>query len=831
LATDENLITLRVADRAGNVTETNIDVTLDFTGDTTAPELQLIWPTNDMHISGSSFYLRGKIDDETATLTARIIDANDVTNDVIDLVERNGMFWVEGLPLAAGTNSIELTATDARGNVNTTSFNVVQSSVTLTIDSTPTGSVLYEPTGTVYGTVSDPNYAVTVNGVAAEVDEYGNWSAQNVPNYGQGTSTFDAQATAGGNPPVQASRQEEQPAEVKITRHLVSLRQENWGSSYTRTKTYQAGYEPGEDGAWVGKYQGQASELDIEYWEGFYAVNSEWSDTDPVGTYRTESPWGNSGPEPIPDESAQVKDVPDCSLDHVEHSTMGVNRVYVSHYYGKGVRHEWPGMLVNPTVFVAARTVETLYTGGKAEVARKAIFSLSASAWENGKPQNFPWQFTGGEVVVPERIELLGEALNSEGRLLVALPENQQIAMNLRVKSVPHLSAGSGTGKARLSISSVTFKGEFSTNYHTVLVDTNGAGYSPHWQTNAVTGQVQSGPALYVSGSRVVAGAGFAVGGGGIGETMVVRGKASGFTLWGTNTIGAGTFSVTAIADTPVAANKVDYLNPLTIEWSYAGVKDATGKLTEFVDAGQSSSPVYVSLKTPSTDSLYHTVVHLACSTPGATTPDAAFANTWSHFSGKAVKTWDDQPLHYYKTGTTFLQNMGSAAALLQDTNHSGGCDAFVDLLHSAAGVNGVWTTNVTLKPSTPYGANKFLVKNWSFTGGQTIWWFVFATGSADMVVGQSGHNFLDCTDILGLAGQNSPWPSQKVFDNHRIIQKGTVYYDPSYGFSSNSKRNYEEAAVAGYGTLNTHPDYPTQYGMLVQPISEDPQTVGLEFE
>jgi hypothetical protein len=99
------------------------------------------------------------------------------------------------------------------------------------------------------------------------------------------------------------------------------------------------------------------------------------------------------------------------------------------------------------------------------------------------------------------------------------------------------------------------------------------------------------------------------------------------------------------------------------------------------------------------------------------------------------------------------------------------------------------------------------------------------------MVVGQSGHNFLDCTDILGLAGQNSPWPSQKVFDNHRIIQKGTVYYDPSYGFSSNSKRNYEEAAVAGYGTLNTHPDYPTQYGMLVQPISEDPQTVGLEFE
>ena len=101
--TNENTITLRVADRAGNVTETNINVTLDFTGDTNAPGLSLIWPTNDMHLSGNSFYIRGGIDDETATLTARLVDANEVTNEVTGIVERNGMFWVEDLPLAAGT--------------------------------------------------------------------------------------------------------------------------------------------------------------------------------------------------------------------------------------------------------------------------------------------------------------------------------------------------------------------------------------------------------------------------------------------------------------------------------------------------------------------------------------------------------------------------------------------------------------------------------------------------------------------------------------------------------------------------------------------------------
>ncbi len=49
----------------------------------------------------------------------------------MSLVERNGMFWMEDLPLGAGMISIESTATDAAGNVNTTSFKVVQSGLTL----------------------------------------------------------------------------------------------------------------------------------------------------------------------------------------------------------------------------------------------------------------------------------------------------------------------------------------------------------------------------------------------------------------------------------------------------------------------------------------------------------------------------------------------------------------------------------------------------------------------------------------------------------------------------------------------------------------------------
>ena len=68
--------------------------------------MNLLWPTNGMHLSGDGFYIRGIINDETAQLLARMVDTNGVTNEITGIVERNGTFWVEGLPLAAGTNEL-----------------------------------------------------------------------------------------------------------------------------------------------------------------------------------------------------------------------------------------------------------------------------------------------------------------------------------------------------------------------------------------------------------------------------------------------------------------------------------------------------------------------------------------------------------------------------------------------------------------------------------------------------------------------------------------------------------------------------------------------------
>ena len=62
--------------------------------------------------------------DPTATVSAQIVDSNGDTNEVDGIVERNGNFWVEDLPLAAGTNLLTLTATDAVGNTNATNIYV-----------------------------------------------------------------------------------------------------------------------------------------------------------------------------------------------------------------------------------------------------------------------------------------------------------------------------------------------------------------------------------------------------------------------------------------------------------------------------------------------------------------------------------------------------------------------------------------------------------------------------------------------------------------------------------------------------------------------------------
>ena len=142
-------------------------------------------------LSGTNFTLRGYVDDPTATIHATIT-APDGTNTEADAdMERDGLFWVDNLPLAAGgSNVITLAMTNAAGVGRVETITVTKSSVELNITDAPTT----HPVATVRGTISAPGYTVWVNGRKATNNADGSWVAQRVPTTAGGTATFEAMA-------------------------------------------------------------------------------------------------------------------------------------------------------------------------------------------------------------------------------------------------------------------------------------------------------------------------------------------------------------------------------------------------------------------------------------------------------------------------------------------------------------------------------------------------------------------------------------------------------------------------------------------------------------
>src|SRR5665213_807381 len=93
-----NTIILHATDLAGNMTTLTTNFTLDYTT-ATNPVVNLYWPQNGTLVCNGNYTWRGWVDDPTATVTASITDTNGNTNIFYGLVERNGDFWVENLPM------------------------------------------------------------------------------------------------------------------------------------------------------------------------------------------------------------------------------------------------------------------------------------------------------------------------------------------------------------------------------------------------------------------------------------------------------------------------------------------------------------------------------------------------------------------------------------------------------------------------------------------------------------------------------------------------------------------------------------------------------------
>jgi hypothetical protein len=467
-----NTITLHATDLAGNTAVTNFMFTLDYSGTTNPPVIQINWPQNATQISGTNFTVQGQLNNSTATITAQIVDAGGDSNAVNGLVERDGKFWVENLPLSLGTNMLTITASDAVGNISSTNLVLIQSGVIISI--TPVASnQLNQTTATVAGTVSDSSYNVSVNGVAATVDGSGNWTATNVPINAGGTACFNVTACqAGGSPVIVSSLNQDKPASVRVSRYI-----NDWENIFSPRNSPESSPHPDflpavnqhyhlewDDTENSSAYlyatnlaSGQTCQSLYSWPPDVYILNVE-SPTQPgLVTNSCNVNDTNSGPPQLLLEQ--------CSL---ETQSNVVNGVYV---YTR-----------------SAQTFLQFQTGGKSLPGRRNLFNISTIATLE----------TNSSVAIPPQQLNMGAlgGLDTNNNLNVVLPNGVGIDMT------PHLSVPLYNGGYNYSVNTTRYVPGSCTVGVQTLQDASEPGCIPDSTDCSVGSYIFSGQTGYVEFTR-----------------------------------------------------------------------------------------------------------------------------------------------------------------------------------------------------------------------------------------------------------------------------------------------------------------------------------------
>ncbi|MCL4790267.1 MAG: hypothetical protein KJ070_26375, partial [Verrucomicrobia bacterium] len=432
-----NTITLYVTDDAGNMSTTVLN--FDFALPTTPPTVVVYWPQDGQQISGDSFTVRGRSSDATASVSAEAVGGGETTV-VEGIVERDGKFWIEDIPLASGENTVNLSVTDVAANTTMTTFTVVKSSVALTIDPVHE-SFLNQPYVTVTGTINVSDHKVWVNGVEATLNVDATWIAEEVPMTEGGTAVIQARAipisdnggngTGGsggaeatlenpGNPNSPQSKDDEadpeKPWELVLIhyhkalletsdRHLDPGEEEpykqkrwstiRWDLNQPGLEDYNdcwgkasAGYYTWGDANWDKKGKGFAIE-GVEAGAGVCGIRGDPDATYPINAWTA---WPG------------------------EYCSVAVTRERSDEF------HVW-----TDTRARAAKTLYELRTGGKAKSQRKSIFVLTATASSIRNPWWPEWEFYPDAVDVAPPNIIIGSlgALGSDSRLYKALPDNK----------------------------------------------------------------------------------------------------------------------------------------------------------------------------------------------------------------------------------------------------------------------------------------------------------------------------------------------------------------------------------------------------------------------
>jgi hypothetical protein len=517
LATNDNCITLRLTDRAGNTTTTNFDVVLDYTGATNPPVINLLWPQDGMAVSGTNITIRGTMSDETGGIVAQIVDGDGNTNTVQGIVERNNMFWIENVPVN-GTSQISLQATDAAGNVTTNNFTVTPSDLILTIDSTPTGDALYQGYGSVSGTISDSSYAVVVNGMAVTNDYWTDgetwyWEVDNVPIYGQGTATFDAVATPGqssfssqrlqamshtmnssssSSTPANASATVEMGPYVAIVSYH-SVEEQDYSDAYysstSRVQKDQTAQAVVTNGQWT--MSGQAT--NDSRWADTYDGSSEsvytWSVGSPyVVTEHYTNSYGYTYDSPVGwGDDSGVYQMEVTAIPHEDQdwgcASCGYSYEWaaVRHYYADGPPYHWDlGWGGAFDLSLSAKTAVKLYTGGKALVGRQNLFQINAWANEIQRPPldygtDYPWWDVREVAITPAKLQVAGKTPGEDGNVWLALADNSEQFITVHAPGKRHYDAWATPTKypAYIGLTTSTTNANLDTDMPEVCVGQN----------------------------------------------------------------------------------------------------------------------------------------------------------------------------------------------------------------------------------------------------------------------------------------------------------------------------------------------------------------------
>jgi hypothetical protein len=372
LTNGPNLVTLRAIDLAGNVTTSNLSVTLDYSA-ATNPVIQLTWPTSGMQICQNAFTLRGWTEDSLAQVCAQIVDADGNTNFITGAVERNGRFWVENIPLGSGTNWLTCRVTNSAGLSSTTNLTLIQSSVTLTLDSAH--GDLWLPTVSASGHVSDTTAVVWVNGVQGSNNGDGTWSAVNVPATPGGVASFDLKAilSGGGGPDANVNKDKTTGIVMESANGNYDMTQDaqtlhmmgNWGWSRENGGYRHSEFHPGTD--WNKADETIGTDMAI--------IN-----THITGSDGTDTNFANTGQASFAQEIGSVS-----------------TNSYLTLPDGSSLLWSTFSETVKVKMF--------LHTGGKSGVGKQALMAVYASATD---------EITG--LAIPyEEITLAGKNLGTDG--------------------------------------------------------------------------------------------------------------------------------------------------------------------------------------------------------------------------------------------------------------------------------------------------------------------------------------------------------------------------------------------------------------------------------